>query len=85
MKEETPICPKCGSRSNMILHGDVWVCHATHPIDKFTEWWNEYGKEAAYPMDLFRAERLARSAWHASRIEISKYCLPVFPPEEEKK
>lgn len=85
MKEETPICPKCGSRSNMILHGDVWVCHATHPIDKFTEWWNEYGKEAAYPMDLFRAERLARSAWYASRIEISKCCLPVFPPEEEKK
>jgi len=37
MSEETPTCPKCGSRSNMILHGYEWVCHATHPIDKFTE------------------------------------------------
>ena len=25
-----PVCPKCGTSINMVLHGDEWVCHSTH-------------------------------------------------------
>lgn len=28
--DDKPECPKCGKRSNMILHGEEWVCHSTH-------------------------------------------------------
>jgi ribosomal protein S27AE len=31
-KEEKPECPRCGKRSNMVLHGDEWVCHSTHRL-----------------------------------------------------
>lgn len=29
---DNPKCPKCGSRSNMVLHDKEWVCHSTHII-----------------------------------------------------
>lgn len=29
---DKPECQKCGRRSNMVLHGDEWVCHSTHPL-----------------------------------------------------
>ena len=25
-----PVCPKCGTSINMVLHCDEWVCHSTH-------------------------------------------------------
>jgi hypothetical protein len=28
----TPTCQKCGRSSTMVMHGDEWVCHGTHPI-----------------------------------------------------
>lgn len=31
-ENDNPKCPKCGRRSHMVLHGNEWVCHLTHPI-----------------------------------------------------
>ena len=51
--------------------------------DPFESWWKEVGSESAYPMDQFRARELARLAWIASRVEISKFIIHQRPSDFE--
>lgn len=35
MENNAPVCPDCGKSSNMVLHGNEWVCHSTHIKKEF--------------------------------------------------
>lgn len=49
----------------------------------FEIWWETYGKRKCGILDHHLARAIALDAWNASRIEVSRYCLPVNDGEEE--